>query len=158
MYDVAMDLADIIKPHVGKTGGLITALRDVQRAIGRLPPETEEVAAGLFNLTMAEVKGVISFYADFHREPKGKTVIRLCMAEACQASGVRDVCESLEKKFALKLGETNSAKELTLEPVYCLGLCSVGPAALVDEKLIGRADAKNIEDAVYRRQREKADG
>jgi len=102
-----MKIAEIINPYVGETGGLITALQAVQAAHGFLPPETEAVAAEAFNLSKAEVKGVISFYADFHRGPQGKTVVRLCAAEACQAAGGRDLAAAVEKKFALNSGETS---------------------------------------------------
>ncbi|MEZ5893364.1 MAG: NAD(P)H-dependent oxidoreductase subunit E [Parvularculaceae bacterium] len=149
-------LASLIEPYVGKTGGLISALHAVQKAHGFLPAETEAVAAHAFNLSRAEVKGVISFYHDFTREPKGKTVVRVCAAEACQAAGGRDFIASVEKKFGLKLGETSASKDLTIEPVYCLGLCSTGPAALVGERLVGMADAEKISKAVDRAKREKA--
>lgn len=143
-------LKAIIEPFVGRTGGLISALRAVQKELGYLPPETDAAAADLFNLTRAEVKGVISFYADFTRAPKGETVVRLCAAEACQAAGGRDLCAAVEKKFALKMGETSASKDLTLEPVYCLGLCSVAPSAMVGERLLGKANAEKIEKAVTR--------
>jgi len=151
-----MKIAEIINPYVGETGGLITALQAVQAAHGFLPPETEAVAAEAFNLSKAEVKGVISFYADFHRGPQGKTVVRLCAAEACQAAGGRDLAAAVEKKFALNSGETSALRDLTLEPVYCLGLCSAAPAALVGGTLVGRADAQRIEDAVAKHAKEQA--
>ena len=83
-------LGEIVQPHIGRTGGLISALRAIQAEYGYLPPETEMAAAAAFNLTRAEVKGVISFYADFVRQPKGETVIRLCAAEACQHDADND--------------------------------------------------------------------
>jgi len=143
-----MTLASIIEPFVGKTGGLISALHAVQKAHGFLPPETEAQAAEAFNLTRAEVKGVISFYHDFKRTPQGKTVVRLCAAEACQAAGGREFIAAVEKKYGLKMGETSASKDLTIEPVYCLGLCSCGPAAMVGDKLVGMADATKIEKAI----------
>lgn len=145
-----MKLAELIKPFVGETGGLIAALRAVQDAYGCLPESAEAAAAEAFNLTKAEVKGVISFYADFHRQPKGSSVVRLCVAEACQAAGARGLRDQLETKFALKLGETSASQDITLEPVYCLGLCSVGPAALVDDRLVARADCDRIDAALDR--------
>ncbi|MEM9617000.1 MAG: NAD(P)H-dependent oxidoreductase subunit E [Pseudomonadota bacterium] len=143
-------LTAIMEPWVDKTGGLITALRSAQEKFGYLPAQAEAIAAEAFNLTRAEVKGVISFYADFHREPKGRTVVRLCAAEACQAAGGRALQTAVEKRFALKVGETSASRDLTLEPVYCLGLCSCAPAAMVGERLVGRADAGRIEAAVER--------
>lgn len=150
-----MTLSAIIEPYVGRTGGLISALHAVQRERGFLPEEIEAVAAKAFNLTRAEVKGVISFYHDFTRHPKGRTVVKLCAAEACQAAGGREIIAAVEKKFALKMGETSASRDITLEPVYCLGLCSCGPAAMVGERLIGLADADKIATAVERNSRER---
>lgn len=156
-----MSLAAIIEPFVGrpspgKKGGLISALRAVQAELGYLPEETEAVAGELFNLTRAEVKGVISFYHDFTRAPKGETVVRLCAAEACQAAGGRAFIADVEKKYALKMGETSASKDMTLEPVYCLGLCSCAPAAMVGGRLVGMADAAKVEKTVERVKRERA--
>lgn len=138
-------------PFVGRTGGLIAALRALQFKIGFLPSETEAAAATVFNLTRAEVKGVISFYADFHRAPKGRCVIRLCAAEACQAQGGRELERDIVKKFALRPGATSASRDLTLERVYCLGLCSAGPAAMIDEELVARATPEKIGAAFDRR-------
>lgn len=136
----------IIAPFAGQTGGLIGALCAVQREIGFLPPETDLVAAAEFNLTRAEVKGVISFYSDFHRSPRGRTTIRLCAAESCQAQGGRELERDICKQFALRPGATSASGDLTLERVYCLGLCSAGPAAIVDGDLVARATPEKIAD------------
>ena len=145
-----MNLNEIIAPFVGRTGGLISALRAVQDTHGFLPAETDAAAAQAFNLTRAEVKGVISFYADFHRAPKGETVVRICAAEAWQAVGGRALTRAVEKTFALKMGETSASGDVTLEPVYCLGLCSCAPAAMVGDKLVVRANAEKVVSAVTR--------
>ena len=137
-------ITEIVQPFLGRTGGLIAALRAIQSRIGYLPPETEAIAASAFNLTRAEVKGVISFYSDFHREPKGRSVIRLCAAESCQAQGGRELEREIFKRFALRAGETSASGDLTLEHVYCLGLCSAGPAAMVDEKLMAKATPEKL--------------
>mgnify|MGYP001559925817 CR=1 FL=1 len=146
-------LGAIIAPFIGQTGGLIGALHAVQRELGYLPPETESVAAAEFNLTRAEVKGVISFYSDFHRAPKGRTHIRLCAAEACQAQGGRELEREIHRRFALAPGETSASGDLTLEHVYCLGLCSAGPAAMIDGDLMARATPEKIAAAFDARQR-----
>lgn len=145
----------IIAPFVGLTGGLIGALRAVQHKIGFLPPETESAAAAAFNLTRAEVKGVISFYSDFHRSPRGRTTIRLCAAEACQAQGGRDLERDICKQFALRPGATSASGDLTLERVYCLGLCSAGPAVIVDGDLVARATPEKIADMFNARQEKR---
>lgn len=150
MTEIETSLSALIEPHVGETGGLISALRAAQAAIGYLPAETEKVAAEAFNLSRAEVKGVISFYADFRRAPAGRTVVRVCAAEACQAAGARGLQAELERKHGVACGETSASGDLTLEPVYCLGLCSAAPAAMVDETLVGRADIPAIDAAIAR--------
>ncbi|MCB2113961.1 MAG: NAD(P)H-dependent oxidoreductase subunit E [Parvularculaceae bacterium] len=137
-------LDEIVRPYVGRTGGLICALRAIQAEIGFLPPETEAAAAAAFNLTRAEVKGVISFYADFVRKPKGETVIRLCAAEACQAQGARSLEMEVCRRLAIEPGATSASGDLTLERVYCLGLCSAGPSAIIDGALMGKATPEKI--------------
>lgn len=150
------EIAAIIAPFAGAVGGLVTALRAVQAKIGFLPVETEEAAAGIFNLSRAEVKGVISFYSDFARTPKGRTVIRLCAAEACQALGGRELERAVERRFALKAGGTSASGDLTIEHVYCLGLCSAGPAAIFGGRLMAKASEEKIVAAFDQKQREKA--
>lgn len=137
-------LHKIIAPFVGETGGLISAMHAVQAEMGYLPEDVVPVAAELFNITKAEVKGVISFYADFRDQRAGANHVRVCVAESCQSMGSRELVAALEERFALKLGETDLARELTIEPVYCLGLCSVSPAAEVNGKLVAKADADKI--------------
>ena len=151
-----MTLASLIEPYVGRTGGLISALHAVQHEHGFLPDETEAEAARMFNLSRAEVKGVISFYHDFTNKPKGKAVIRLCAAEACQAVGGRELIADVEKKFGLKMGETSASGDVTLEPVYCLGLCSTAPAAMIGDRLVGMANTNKVEKAFERAMKESA--
>lgn len=150
MPNAEAKLSSIMEAHVGRTGGLISALRAAQAEFGRLPESTEEIAAAAFNLSRAEVKGVISFYADFRREASGTTILRLCAAEACQAAGGRALKDEIEHKHTLKCGETNASGELTLGAVYCLGLCSAAPAAMVGDVLVARADASRIDAAIAR--------
>lgn len=137
-------MSEEIAPFVGRAGGLIAALRAVQAARGFLPPETEAAAAEKFNLSRAEVKGVISFYADFRRAAPGRTVVRVCAAEACQAQGGRMLKAEVERRLALKTGSTSPGGDVTLNQVYCLGLCSVGPSAMIDGRLMAKATADKI--------------
>lgn len=151
-----IEIDKYLTPFVGRTGGLISALREVQRVYGFLPDETEVEAARIFNLSRAEVRGVISFYRDFKRTRPGETVVRLCAAEACQAAGGRKLAVEVEKLLSVKMGETSVSGDLTLEPVFCLGLCSTGPAAMVDTRLVGKADADKIKKAIARVKKERA--
>jgi formate dehydrogenase subunit gamma len=137
-------IEEALSGHVGETGGLITGLRHVQERCGFVPSETVRIAAYLYKTSQAEVRGVISFYADFRAAKPGLNHVRICVAEACQAVGARELANEIQSKFAVKLGEADAAGFLTVEPVYCLGLCSCAPAAEVNGKLIARADAEKI--------------
>jgi len=139
-------IREALSGHVGETGGLITGLRHVQERCEFVPSETVRIAAELFNISQAEVRGVISFYADFRDKKPGKHHIRLCVAEACQSVGARAIEEDLLNRFAIRMGETDAAEFVTIEPVFCLGLCSCAPAAEVNGKLIGRVDGQRIAD------------
>ncbi len=141
-------LNDLVSPFQRKTGGLISALRAIQGTYRCIPKQADEVLADIFNVSRAEVRGVISFYADFTREEKGKVVVKVCAAEACQAVGGRKLATELSDVLGLKMGETTLLKEVTLEAVYCLGLCSCAPAVMVGDKLVGRADAKKVENTL----------
>lgn len=146
--DQSIRIGVIVEAFVGRTGGLISALRAVQDEFGFIPPETQEIAAAAFNLSRAEVKGVLSFYSDFRRKPPGRVVVRLCAAESCQAQGGRELVREISRRFALSPGNTSASGDLTLENVYCLGLCSVGPAASVDDCLMARAAPEAIAAAI----------
>lgn len=130
----------LITPFVGQTGGLLRALHALQTSVGYIDAAAIPVIADVFNLTKAEVKGVVSFYSDFRRAPSGKHTVKICQAEACQAVGSRALTEKVLASLGLSFGETDSAGAVTVEPVYCLGLCASGPAAMVDGKLRGRLD------------------
>lgn len=151
MTEIADKILAIMTPHADGAGGLIKALNAVQKELGYLPPEAESAGAEIFNLSKAEVKGVISFYSDFRREPAGRTVVRLCVAEACQAVGSRKLQGEVEQELAIGMGATSADGKVTLEPVYCLGLCSVGPAAMVGGQLVARATVQRIEQKIAQR-------
>lgn len=119
---------------------LLPVLHALQKAFGHVSPDLYPEIANAFNISQAEVRGVVSFYHDFRSAPAGKKVLKLCRAEACQARGAERLAAHLAERHRLKAGETASDGSLTLENVYCLGNCALGPAALLDEDLIGRLD------------------
>jgi len=138
-----MSIETIAKRYVSDVGGVITALRVIQSKLGYLPEDTEAVVADVFNLSRAEVLGVISFYSDFTRTPPTKMKVKVCAAEACQAVGGR----KLESDLVEAVKGT-----VEIEHIFCLGLCSVAPAAMIEDELVGRADVGKIMDAIERRE------
>jgi formate dehydrogenase subunit gamma len=125
-------------------GPLLPILHEVQHVFGHVPEAAVPVIASVLNLTRAEVHGVVSFYHDFRSAPAGRHVLKLCRAESCQAMG----CEALVARAEVRLGTacgTTSAGGVTLEAVYCLGLCAVSPSAMVDGRVVGRLDAGRLD-------------
>lgn len=136
---LAPQLAQILQAHAGREGALLPILHDVQAAFGYVPEEVYAPIGAALKLSRAEVAGVVGFYHDFRATPAGRHVIKLCRAEACQAMGGAASQAALEAALGQKLGETKNG--VTLEAVYCLGLCACAPAALVDGAPRGRLDA-----------------
>jgi formate dehydrogenase subunit gamma len=127
--DTRENLALILDRHRGREGPLLPILHDVQSAFGCVDESAVRAIATDLNLTRAEVHGVVSFYHDFRSEQLDRPCIKLCEAEACQARGVHGL-----RAFA------DAQSRVRVEPIYCLGLCSVGPAALVGAEVHARLD------------------
>ena len=133
-------IAGILAAHAGLEGPLLPILHAVQSAFGHIPDAAiPQIAKGL-GLSKAEVHGVVSFYHDFRENPAGRHVLKLCRAEACQAMGADRVADAVKAALGIDWHETTADGRVTLEPVFCLGLCACGPAAMVDGRLVGRCD------------------
>ncbi|MFM5894878.1 MAG: NAD(P)H-dependent oxidoreductase subunit E [Novosphingobium sp.] len=125
-------LQAIFAAHRGTEGPLLPILHDVQHAFGCVDAEAERAIAHELNLSRAEVHGVVSFYHDFTAERDPRPCIELCRAEACQARGVEALVPAAEEAAGTRV---------KLKTVYCLGLCSVGPAARIGDRVHARLDA-----------------
>lgn len=148
MLDSASTIArveDILAHHQGMEGSLLPILHAIQAEFGHVPQAALPVVAKALNLSGAEVHGVMSFYHDFREAPAGRHVIKLCRAEACQAVGADRVADHAKQVLGLDWHETSKDGAVTLEPIFCLGLCACGPAALVDGKLLGRVDEAKVD-------------
>lgn len=130
-----------LQAHKDRPGPLLPILHDVQHALGHVPPDAVPVIAQALNLSRAEVHGVVSFYHDFREAPAGRHVLKVCLAESCQACGCESLRALAEERLGVPLHGTTADGAITLEPVYCLGNCALSPAAMIDGKLHGRVDA-----------------
>ena len=126
-------VADILAEHAKREGPLLPVLHDVQKIFGYVSEDAMREISHALNLTRAEVYGVVSFYHDFRKEAESRPVIKLCRAEACKARGV----EAL-------IPQTESQARVKVEAVYCLGLCSVGPAAMIGDQVYARLDEERL--------------
>ena len=125
-------------------GALLPILHDIQTCVGYVPDEAVPLIAQQLNLSRAEVHGVVTFYHFFRHEPAGQQVVQICRAEACQSMGADKLwshaCNRLKNQ-----GGTTTDGASTLEPVYCLGLCSSSPAMVVNDKLHARVDTDKFD-------------
>ena len=145
---VAARTTAIVEDHLQGEAPLLPILHDVQSEFGHIPEAALRLIAEKLNLSRAEVHGVMSFYHDFRREPACRHVLKICRAEACQSMGGETLADGLRAALGLDWHETTADGRLTLEPVYCLGLCSCAPAAMLDDALYGRLDEATLRDVV----------
>ncbi len=136
---------DILTAHDGMEGPLLPILHAIQAQFGYIPRDTLPVIAKHLNLSKAEVHGVMSFYHDFREDPAGRHVLKICRAEACQSMGADRVAAHAQKQLGIEWHETTRDGQVTLEPIFCLGLCACAPAAMIDGKLVGRIDEARLD-------------
>lgn len=135
----------VIAEHIGQEGAVLPILIALQEVFGYVDQAAEPLVAHALNVTRAEVHGVVTFYHDFRREPAGRHVLKLCRAEACQAAGGDALAARAEAKLGVSLPGTSADGHVTLEPVYCLGLCATAPSAMLDGRVVGRLDEARLD-------------
>lgn len=134
-----------IARHGATRDQLLPLLHMVQEEAGHIDDAMVPVIAKALNLSRADVHGVITFYPDFRRVPPGRHVVKLCRAESCQARGGAAIERAAVQRLGVVMGETRADGQVSLEPVYCLGLCAIGPNALVDGQPIAGINPQVLE-------------
>ena len=135
----------IIAGKQSMPGPLLPILHALQEEFGYIDREAEPLIADILNVTRAEVHGVVTFYHDFRHAPPARHVLKLCRAEACQSTGGDKLAAHAEAKIGVALGGATADGRVSLEPVYCLGLCAVAPSAMLDGRVIGRMDEEKLD-------------
>lgn len=148
MTEFAEQLDKIFEAHKGQEGALLPILHDIQAEFGVVSEDMIPQIAKALNLSRAEVYGVVTFYHDFRRNPAGKHVVKLCRAEACRSVGAAKLEREILDAFGLQDFGTTADGNVTIEAVYCLGLCPLSPAALVDGEPMARASVEKVKGAV----------
>lgn len=138
--DIAARTRTIVADLRFLEGPLLPILHEVQREFGYVPQEALPVIAEELNLSRAEVHGVMTFYHDYRDHPAGRHVLKLCRAEACQSIGGDALAERVKTLLGIDFHQTTLDGAVTLEPVYCLGLCACAPSAMLDGEVYGRLD------------------
>jgi formate dehydrogenase subunit gamma len=137
--------SEIIAEFTALEGASLPILHALQATFGCIPLDAEPLVASALNITRAEIHGIVTFYHEFRRKVPGRHILHVCRAEACQAVGAEAVGAHLRSALALDWHGTSSNGAVTLEPVFCLGLCATGPSALLDGKPVGRLNAGKID-------------
>ena len=136
----------IIAREQHRPGAVLPILHGLQAVFGCVPEAAIPMVAEALNLSRAEVWGAFTFYHDFRKAPPGRHVLKICRAESCQAAGGEALAARAEERLGVKFGETTADARVTLEPVYCLGLCHSSPAAMLDdERVFAMLDEKKLE-------------
>jgi len=149
MSVVSVTLARLLQEHrpsSDRPANVLQTLLSVQQAFGSVPPETIGPVAEALGVTEAEVAGVLSYYPDLHTTPRGRHVIRLCLGEACVANRAHRLLADLRQHCGIDLGRTSADGRFSLERVYCLGNCGVGPTVMVDDRIYGRVTRAELGD------------
>jgi formate dehydrogenase subunit gamma len=128
-------IGEIVAEHHRREGPLLPILHAVQAEFGCVDADSEALVAKGLNLSRADVHGVVSFYHDFHDQPELRPVVQVCRAEACKARGVEAIIDQ---------ATAAAGDRVKVETVYCLGLCSSGPAARVGDRLHARLDGPKL--------------
>ena len=133
------------RPRPGEQANILRTLLAVQQALGHVPPNAIGPVADTLKVPEAHVAGVLSYYPDLHTAPRGRQIVRVCLGEARVANRSLHLLADLQRVLGIGLGETTKDGQATLERVYCLGNCGVGPTVMVDETIYGRASAADVQ-------------
>lgn len=150
-------LQAIIDARRNERWPLIPLLQEIQEAFGYVPPESIEPIAAALRMFPSQVQGVVTFYAGFSTEPKGKYVVRVCRGTACHVKGGRSILRLMKRELALEEGETSPDYRFTLETVACLGACFLAPTMMVNRTYYGKLSPPKIQSVLgqYRQEREE---
>lgn len=136
----------IFAKYQGQRGTLIPILQDVQQAYGYLPKDVIMYVADKTGVPASQIYGVATFYAQFHLNPRGRHVIRVCRGTACHVRGSKMVLEAIEKKLGITAGGTTPDLRFTLETVACIGACGLAPVMMVNDDTHGRLTPEMVDE------------
>jgi len=140
----------VLEKYKGQRGALIPVLQKVQAEYGWLPQPVVELVARELNVYLSEVLGVITFYAQFYTQPRGKYVIRICRGTACHVKGSQQILENLMNELEVKPGQMTKDGKYTIEEVACIGACGIAPVMVIGNKTFGGVTVAQALEAVRR--------
>ncbi|MCX6345422.1 MAG: NADH-quinone oxidoreductase subunit NuoE [Armatimonadetes bacterium] len=137
-------LAVIDEMNVSSESNLIAVLQDMQEHFGYLPPAALQEISSRIHIPLARIYGVVTFYAQFHTEPRGRHTIRCCRGTACHVEGAGRVLRTIEKELGISDGETTPDGLFSLETLGCIGICFLAPAMMIDDQYFGNLTTQRV--------------
>ncbi len=142
------ELLSKVRAHKEKPGPLMPSLHDAQAVLGCIPFEIQEIISNELRIPIAKINGVVTFYAQFSSEPKGKNVVGVCLGTACYVKGAQAILEKVGSTLKIKSGETSEDGEFTLEATRCIGACGLAPVMSVNEEVYGNLNVSKAMDSL----------
>ncbi len=138
-------LREIIAAHKDTEGALIPVLHEAQGVYGYLPIEVQTIIAEGLGIPLAEVYGVVTFYAQFSLNPKGQYEIGVCLGTACYVKGSGDILEKFKQILGIDVGECTPDGKFSLTATRCVGACGLAPVVTVNEDVYGRLTVDDVQ-------------
>lgn len=132
------ELKKVIDAHRNQKGAVIPVLHEAQNIYGYLPIEVQEMISEGLNVPLAEIYGIITFYAQFSLNPKGKYQIGVCLGTACYVKGSGDILEKVKEILGIDVGECTPDGMFSIDATRCIGACGLAPVLTVNEDVYGR--------------------
>ncbi len=139
-------LKKVIAAHKDQKGAVIPVLHEAQNIYGYLPMEVQKMISEGLNVPLAEIYGIVTFYAQFSLNPKGKYQIGVCLGTACYVKGSGDILDEVKKILNIEVGECTPDGKFSLDATRCIGACGLAPVITINEDVYGRLGKGEIAD------------
>lgn len=146
------ELLAVIEKHSGEKGAMMPILQEAQDIYGYLPIEVQKIIADKTGVSLEEIYGIVSFYAQFKLNPNGEVAVAVCLGTACYVKGSGDILDEISKELDLPVGSTSPDGKYSLEATRCIGACGLAPVLTVNGEVYGRLTKADVPDilAKYR--------
>ncbi len=135
---------EILAKYEGRKGALIPVLQEIQALYNYLPKDVLEYVAEMMKTPISQIYGLVTFYSQFHLNPRGRNIIRVCQGTACHVRGGKVILQAIEKQLGIKAGHTTEDLRFTLETIACVGACGLAPVMQINDDTHGRLTTEKL--------------
>lgn len=139
-------LLEVIKKYDGVKGAMMPILQEAQGIYGYLPIEVQKIISLNTGVSLEEIYGIASFYAQFRLNPDGEVAIAVCLGTACYVKGSGEIIEEVSKQLGVPVGSTSKDGKYSLEATRCIGACGLAPVLTVNGEVYGRLTKADVAD------------